>query len=155
VTRMSVEVADLLLDPDMIDRMIEHTYNRLVMSASRVWLCQRSDDPTLTIRFIPKAGEEEAPKVSSSMIRNMIQNSLSGQLEPTLSDLVLTPISWLQFLGCCSKASSHDAVGGGWRGLGPRWWHTGIICRTRPKMGTLAFSPSSSRSLARRPTGSS
>jgi hypothetical protein len=88
--------------------MIENMYEELVASASRVWVCHRSDNPTLTIRFIPKPEKVKVPKVSSSMIRKLIQDSPLGQLETKLNELVLHPDILLAFLALRPKSGAND-----------------------------------------------
>ncbi|KAJ5083838.1 hypothetical protein N7456_013265 [Penicillium angulare] len=80
--------------PSMKEPMIEDWFNNSESSTSTAWVCRRKDSPKATMLFIPKVEDEEeseAPRTSSSAIRELIKNAPPGKLEGRLSGKVLHP----------------------------------------------------------------
>jgi hypothetical protein len=94
-------------DPDKVDRMIEEFYTDSVVSASKVWLCHQKNDPSCTIRFIPKPKNRTTPKVSSSAIRRSIELSAPWKSIDNLPSSVLHGEILYDILSSRQEAFTH------------------------------------------------
>jgi hypothetical protein len=75
------------LDPNYIEALSKRIYDEVVSDTSMVMVCNRTDVPESTIRFVPK--KKEHANISSTMIRDIIRNNPAREIGRKLSGLAL------------------------------------------------------------------
>lgn len=84
------------LDPGQIERLLDEIYEESVANTHIIRVCNRTDAPGSTIRFVPRKGKQL--NTSSTLIRNIVRTCSADELSRRLSGVALNLEVLAQFL---------------------------------------------------------